>query len=153
MYKNILLGIDGSSNSERALRKVIELQKNWNSKVVMIHSIKHSKNLLLPPIGLASGYGSYYINDQEILEESKRESEKLLFSMQELFTKENLPVKTRIILNEHPEDYIKRIVIEEKFDLVVIGTKGIHSIRNQLMIGSVAQKVVKHVACDILIIR
>jgi nucleotide-binding universal stress UspA family protein len=153
MYKNILLAIDGSSNSERALRKVIELQKNWNSKVVMIHSIKHSKNLLLPPIGLASGYGSYYINDQEILEESKRESEKLLFSMQELFTKENLPVKTRIILNEHPEDYIKRIVIEEKFDLVVIGTKGIHSRRNQLMIGSVAQKVVKHVACDILIIR
>ncbi|MBY8989539.1 MAG: universal stress protein [Candidatus Lokiarchaeota archaeon] len=153
MYKKILLAIDGSSNSERALRKVIELQKNGNSKVVMIHSIKYSKNLLLPPIGLASGYGSYYISEPEILEESKRESEKLLFSMQELFKKENLPVETRVILDEHPEDYIKRIVKQEHFDLVVIGTKGIHSKRNQLIIGSIAQKVVKHVVCDILIIR
>lgn len=153
MYKKILLAIDGSPNSERALQKVIELQKNWNSKVVMIHSIKHSKNLLLPQIGLTSGYGSYYINEQEILEESNRESEKLLFSMQERFKKENLLVETRVILDEHPEDYIERIVSEEQFDLVVIGTKGIHSKRNQLIIGSVAQKVVKHVACDILIIR
>ena len=42
---------------------------------------------------------------------------------------------------------------EEGFDLVVIGTKGIHSKLRQILLGSVAQRVVKNAPCDVLVVR
>jgi len=153
LYKKILLAVDESSNSLRAVEKVVELQNKWNCKVIMIHSIKHPKRVILSSITLPSGGGSYYVSEQELLDDAKEKGEKLLYKMQERFNKENLTIETRLITDEHPEDCIKRIVIEDHFDLVVIGTKGVHSKIKQAIIGSVAQKVVKHTPCDILIVR
>ena len=153
MYNKILLAIDESSDSLRAVEKVIELQNNWNCKVIMIHSIKHPKKVTLTSIALPSGGGSYYVSEQKLLNYAKEKGEKLLYKMKEVFNKKNLPVETRLIIDEHPEDYIKRIVKEEHFDLAVIGTKGIHSKIKQIIMGSVAQRVVKYTPCDILIVR
>lgn len=44
-------------------------------------------------------------------------------------------------------------VKEESIDLVIIGTKGTHSLLEEVLIGSVAEKVVRHIPCDVLVIR
>ncbi len=153
MYNKILLAIDDSLNSLRAVEKVIELQKSWNCKVIMIHSIEHPKKIALTSIALPSGGSSYYISEQSLLDHAKEEGKKLLYRLKEVFERENLPIESRLITREPPEDYIKRITKEEFFDLTVIGTKGIHSKIKRTIIGSVTQKVVKHTSCDILIVR
>jgi nucleotide-binding universal stress UspA family protein len=153
LYKNILLAIDDSTHSNKAIEKVIDLQKIWNCRVVMFHSIKHPTKLLLANIAVAAGSGSYYINESAILDEYKEEGDKILRTKQKIFTRKDLTVETRLITDEQPDEYIKRVVKEEQFDLVVIGTRGSHSKIKQVIIGSVAQKVVKHPPCDILIVR
>lgn len=153
IYKKILIAIDESSNSKRAIEKVIELQKSGNCKVVMFHSIGHPARPIIATVPMASGIGSFNINETELLREYKEAGNKLLFARQELFNNEEFPVETRLILDETPEEYIERIVEEQGFDLVVIGTKGIHSKLSQFLLGSVAQRVVKHAVCDVLIVR
>lgn len=153
IYKKILLAVDESENSNRAIEKLIDLQRSWNCKVVMFHSIKHPTKPLLAGSFLAGSGGSYNISESELLQEVHKTGEKILLAKQELFNKEQLPVETRLIIEDHPENYIKKSVEEESFDLVVIGTKGIHSKLKQILLGSVANKVVKHAPCDVLIIR
>ncbi len=84
---------------------------------------------------------------------NRRNGDILLQERLGLFNNEELPVETRLISEEAPEEYIEKIVKEEGFDLVVIGTRGIHSKLNQLLLGTVAQRVAKHAPCDVLIIR
>ncbi len=42
---------------------------------------------------------------------------------------------------------------EENFDLIVLGSKGEHSKLEQIFSGTIAQKVVNDVPCDVLIVR
>lgn len=153
IYRKILLAIDESNHSLRAIEKVMEFQNSWNSEVVMFHSIKHPSKVLLSSMAIPSGYGTYYVSEQELDYELKTAGDELIHARKELFTNNNLPVETRLITEEAPEDYIERIGEEEGFDLVVIGTKGIHSKLKQLLLGTVAHKVIKHSPCDVLIIR
>ncbi|MFX1503232.1 MAG: universal stress protein [Promethearchaeota archaeon] len=153
MYKKILLAVDDSPNSLRAVERVAELQNYWNCKVIMIHSIKHPTNMALESVTFPSGGGLYYVSELELLYHAKVEGERLLSRMTEKFHEKNLNVETRIITEEHPNEYIERAVKEEHIDLVVIGTKGVHSKIRKIIIGSIAQKVVKHTPCDVLIIR
>ena len=41
MYKKILIGIDNSEDSMRAVEKALEFQKNEDSEIVVFHSIVH----------------------------------------------------------------------------------------------------------------
>jgi nucleotide-binding universal stress UspA family protein len=153
LYKKILLAVDESNNSSRAIEKVIDLQKSENCKVVMFHSIRHPSRPIIATLPSASGSGSFFINERELFNEYRKEGDSLLLARQKLFNNEDLPVEIRLIMDEAPEDYIERIVREQEFDLVVIGTKGVHSKLNQFILGSVAQRVVKQATCDVLIIR
>lgn len=153
IYKKILVAIDEFNNSLRAVEKVINLQKNENCKVVLFHSISHPARPIIATVSMASGVGAFNLNETELLFEYKEAGDKLLLARQELFNNEELPVETRLIVDESPEEYIERIVEEQGFDLVVIGTKGIHSKLSQFLLGSVAQRVVKVADCDVLIVR
>lgn len=39
MYKNILIGVDGSEDAHKALNKVIDFYKDWNSKILTFKKI------------------------------------------------------------------------------------------------------------------
>ncbi len=152
MYKKILLAIDGSEHSIRAIEKAIELKKDWGCKVVMFHSIKHPIKPMLANLALASGYGNFYVSERELDYENRKAADALLQDRVEIFKNEELSVETRLIIDEAPEEYIEKEVEEEGFDLVIIGNRGIHSKLNQLLLGTVAQRVIKHAPCDVLII-
>ena len=65
----------------------------------------------------------------------------------------NQKVETRLIYNTMPEDYIKKIVKEEEFDLVILGCKGDHSKLRRTFLGTVPDKVINEAPCDVLIVR
>ncbi|TFG01308.1 MAG: universal stress protein [Promethearchaeota archaeon] len=153
IYKKILFGLDGSENSNRAAKKVIELQKKWNCNVVIFHSIKHPKKIFLYPLVLTASFGSCYTTEINFLTEYEKEAKKILRDNKKIFDEAQVPVESRLIKDENPEDYIERVVKEEGFDLVVVGIKGVHSKLRQIITGSVAQKVIKHTPCDVLIVK
>jgi nucleotide-binding universal stress UspA family protein len=173
MYKKILLATDGSKHINRAASIIIGFYKKWGSEIVIFHSIKHMLEKVSPPShGWAIPYasdayfsgsstispilikGGKYPNIDRISEsEVLQIGERILEEKKAIFEELQIPVKIRLITKTYPEEFIERIVKKKKFDLVVVGIKGIHSKISQIFLGSVAENVVKNAPCDVLVIR
>ncbi|MFX1574730.1 MAG: universal stress protein [Promethearchaeota archaeon] len=170
MYKKILLATDGSDHIDRAASIVIGFYKKWGCEIRIFHSIKHTlEKVERPTLRLYlpysdSGYldlpssppvysGNLNPNNQLREFEVEKIGRNILDEKKAIFEELHIPVKTKLVVKEDPEYYIIRLVKKKNFDLVVVGYKGIHSKLSQLFLGSVAQYVVEHSPCDVLVIR
>ena len=149
IYSKILLATDGSFHAKNAAEQVVEFQKKWNSKVVIFHSIKHHKI----PAGFFPHESLPIELYQNIEEASKKAGQHILNKTGEIFNKAGLSIETRLIEDIEPEVYIRRIVEQENFDLVVLGSKGQHSKLKEILLGTVSVNVVKSAPCDVLIVK
>jgi len=153
----MLLGIDGSKESDRAIKRVIELQKIFKCEVIIFHSVKHHYIPHIVPVLFPFGINyPFMITDDEIekiRESYKQAGEMILNDAKEQFEKEDLIVETRLDIDESPEDYIERIVPAENFDLIVLGHRGHHTKLRNAIIGSIPEKVLNNLDVDLLIIK
>ena len=154
IYKKILVGIDASDESKKAIQKVIQLYKQMKSEVVIFNSIHHRRITPMVPLGLDFySYGHYMIpvdDYKRLMRVNKEAGEKILKEAKEQFEGENVPVSARLIEEKKPGDYILSVVEKEGFDLVILGYKGAHF---KLSLGSVARKILNKLPIDFLIIR
>ncbi|MFX0075164.1 MAG: universal stress protein [Candidatus Hermodarchaeota archaeon] len=151
MFKKILLGVDKSENSMKAVDKVIEIQKQTNAEVVVFHSFLHHISELRPTF-----LGTAISNDNlsyEIHTDLVKESTKLLDDIATKFENNGLKVETRRIFDFGPEYYIEEKVKDEGFDLVVLGCEGKHSKLRRTFVGTVPEYVINHVDVDVLIAK
>ncbi|MFX1242142.1 MAG: universal stress protein [Promethearchaeota archaeon] len=150
MYSKILVGIDESQDALDAVKKALEFGKKENSEIVVFHSVIHHLSEISPGISLTASSStsmSLLIHEDYI-----NLGKKLLEDVEKLFKKNDTNVETRLILDVPPEEYIKIITEEENFDLVILGCRGHHSKLKQLL-GTVPNRAVNSVLCDILIVR
>lgn len=173
MYKKILIATDGSKHVNRAASIIIGFYKNWDSQIVIFHSVKHMLEKVSPPShGWTVPYagdayfsgtsttkpvlikGEEYTDIKRLSEyEVQQIGENILNEKKAIFDEVQIPAKTHLVTKDYPEEYIRRMVKKKKFDLVVVGIKGIHSKISQIFLGSVAEDVVKNAPCDVLVIR
>ncbi len=151
MYKKILIGIDGSDDAHKALKKVMDFYKDWKSEIVAFHSIEHHMAPISFPI-----YGSSYSLLQEsystIRSEYRTAGERMMEETKKIFKEAEIPIKTRLIEDSKPEHYAVDTAKDESFDLIVLGSKGHHS-KMGMILGTVATHVVNNASCDVLIVR
>jgi nucleotide-binding universal stress UspA family protein len=149
LYKKILLATDGSNHAKNATEKAVEFQKIWGSKVLIIHSIKDNRipSELYPDTEAL--YSKYSTLEEVYCEAGKR----LLNKTKNMFGVNQKSVETRLVEDEPPEDYIRRVVEEENFDLVILGSRGQHSKIKEVLLGTVSSKVSKNAPCDVLIVK
>jgi nucleotide-binding universal stress UspA family protein len=151
MFKKILLGVDSSENSMKAVDKVIEIQKETNAEVVAFHSVLHHITELKPSFIGTRGPESNL--SYEIHTDIIQEGTKLLDDVKAKFEGKGLKIETRRIFDLGPEYYIKDKVKEEGFDLVVLGCGGKHSKLRRTFVGTVPEYVINHVDVDVLIAK
>ena len=167
-YDKVLFGTDGSENSFRAAKRVIELEKAFDCEVVMFHAIAHdmpsqyislSSHVagganLFPESRFPEGTRYKIVQEDydEILENYAAQGKKLLDRTEQEFMSEGIDVESRLILEKEPEEYILDVVEKEGFDLVVLGCKGEHSKLQRLM-GTVTTKTLNEAPCDVLVVR
>ena len=162
IYKKILIAMDDSETAFKAANKVLELvsgeinKEDTKVKIVAFHSIEHHKFPEYMPITVPSGFGGRYtvpaVDYRKIQEEYRRHGEEILIKTKMIFEKEKIEIETRLIDDEKPEDYIKKTVSEENFDLVALGNTGEHSTLSELILGSVTHEIVKAAPCDLLVV-
>lgn len=139
MYNNILLAADGSENSLRATEeaiKIASLSDKCVIEVVAVADFSQSKNEVLHSQG------------KEELELSRR---KKLLSIEEKLKVNNLSYKIKILHGE-PGPTIVDYANKEKFDLVIVGSRGLNSVQ-EMVLGSVSHKIAKRVQCPVLIVK
>ncbi len=151
MFKKIILGVDKSENSMKAVDKVIEIQKETGGEVVVFHSFLHHITELRPSFvgrGAPDSSLSYEIHNDIV-----KEGTKLLDDIKDKFETKGLKVEIRRIFDFGPEYYIEERVKEEGFDLVVLGCGGKHSKLRRTFVGTVPEYVINHVDVDVLIAK
>ena len=141
--KKILLPIDFSGASIKILQYAIFLAEKYNAKIFIVSVVEYPYTLSgLPSSKLGSEYEEQMI----------RIAEKKMAS----FIEENrdlMPVFLESsILSGHPAEKIISYAEMESFDLIIIGTHG-HKGLEKMLLGSVAEKVIKLAPCPVLTIN
>ncbi len=151
MYKKILIGVDDSEHSRRVVQKALERAKTSGAKVVAFHSVLHNiaeMNMSFYPSSIGSPTAGYTLH-QDFVHSGQR----AIKMAEELFKKENQEIETRLVYDVPPENYVKKAVKEEEFDLVILGSAGHHNALERMVLGTVPEHVLNEVPCDVLIVK
>lgn len=147
MFKKILLPIDGSDNSKKATNYVLELASKFNSKVYILNSYELPVISMAPPAGAVS----HYRLNAEIEQNLKDYSHKVLESCEKIFKDNNIDYEILMLKGEAGPKIVEAAE-ENTCDLVVIGNRGLGSVRS-ILLGSVSNYVVHHIKSPILLIH
>ena len=124
MFSKLLVPIDGSDNSFRALNHAIFLSKKIVAQTTALHVI--------------------ILKYQE-------ESENILNKSRDIGSKNGVKVKTVLKKGDATSiiiDYSKK----ENYDTIIMGRRGMGKLR-QLVLGSTSTKVLSHSDCTVVIVK
>lgn len=144
LFENILVPLDGSEQSKKALEIAAEIAKKFNGKLMLVHVLSLTPRICgvadFPP-GAAEEYSNTLAEyGKRILSEGRIKAEKLGVVVDTLL-KEGFPVQE-----------IMKMSRNEKFGLIVMGTRGLGEMKGMLM-GSVSQAVSHRAASPVLLVK
>jgi nucleotide-binding universal stress UspA family protein len=142
--KSILIPVDGSAYSMKAIEIGKELAKAFDSKVFIL-------SVVTPELKVSSGRGSNMYSSI-LMEELKECSVKILDEAKKQFLGMANPVESVSVLG-NVADEIVRFADENKIELVVMGSHGLGALKNRLMTGSVTTRVLHHIDVPVLVIK
>lgn len=134
MFKTIVLALDGSDGSKRAIPFAVELARGDDAKVV----IAHVEELIV-----GKGGGPVRADEEEVQSEVRRQAEELAAQGVET------SVHMASVMVGGPAHAISRIAEEAEADLIVVGTRGRSPVRG-LLLGSVTQRLLHIAGCPVL---
>lgn len=138
--KKILVPIDGSEGSKKALQFAVSLAKVANASITVLEVIED--------FGPLPGY----------YEAAPPGKDRVKWISEQRFEKihpileENKVSWDRMVVEGYAADEIIRVAEEGKYDLIVMGSRGL-SVVGRFLVGSVSDKVVHHAPCSVTIVR
>lgn len=142
--KKILVPIDGSECSLRAAKYAIKLAKAESAELFCIHTIG----------SLPYDYTDYPPAIDQYLKDQKEKAQSWFEKVRNLAKNESFP---KLMTETFP--YVTSVIgsiidyaANKDIDLIVIGTTGKTGLKRFLM-GSVANAVVQHAHCPVLLVR
>jgi nucleotide-binding universal stress UspA family protein len=140
--KNVLFATDFSPTSEVAFAFAASLARRHKATLHLVHALAEAP--LLPTTQ------GYIPAPERYLEEMRYEARSKLEELRQSGRLED--VKTSLVVDEGmPADVLKSIIAAENIDMVVLGTHGRTGVRH-LVVGSVAEQVLRHAPCPVLTI-
>ena len=144
MYQRILVPIDGSSNSERALREAINFAQFHHAQLMVVH--------VLEDIHYAEMEN--YIDYAELMKSFKDSARKMLEKAVQAARQANVEVTEKLLVAS--DRRVAHVLVEEArqwpAELIIIGTHG-RSGFNRLLLGSIAESVLRLSPVPVLLIR
>lgn len=129
MFKTIVLALDGSDGSRKAIPFATELAQNDKAAILIAHVEERN---------LGKGGGPLHVDEEEIKAEIRRQADEL--SAQGIDTS----IQMVDVMLGGPAHAIEEIANSAGADLIVLGTRG-HSPVAGLLLGSVTQRLL-HIA-------
>ena len=155
MFKKILVPLDGSEHSLRALKIAVQIAKKFEAKITLIHvysvgirPVVMPEPTTLTPIGVPVMAPT---DVSKIAEATRKAGAAILADGEEKVKAEGIEVET-LLKEGHSVQEIVKTAKEGSFDLIVIGARGISKIR-EIILGSVSDGVVHNAPCPVLVVK
>jgi nucleotide-binding universal stress UspA family protein len=141
-FKQILVPLDFSAHSAKAMDTAIELAKQFEGSIHLLHCYPVY-------VGAVSPYGIVVPEsfDRECRDAATREMQQWA----EKVKAAGIEVKTTVTPSA-PADAIARAAEELGADLVVMGSRGLTGLKHVLL-GSVAERTLRMVRCPVLTVK
>jgi nucleotide-binding universal stress UspA family protein len=139
MFKNIILAVDGSEYSNRAIAYARSLSEHYEANLWLIHVFSHTSDLL--------GYQDF----EKLYAKRKSTGQAVLDSAQKILGTTTFNVYKELMEGSEAEA-ILLIAEKQKADLIVMGTRGFGAVKG-LLVGSVSRKVIHLSTCPVMVVH
>jgi len=140
-YRKILVPVDFSEHSARALDHAIALAKAFGAEIALLHSYE-----VMPIVTL---YGVGYPDSLDA--ELREAATKRLAGWREKVAGEGITVSDRVVSGP-PAEEIHDVALDLGVDLIVMGTRGLRGLKH-VMLGSVAERTLRRAPCPVLAVK
>lgn len=138
LYLNILVPLDGSKYSEKALLHACDLAKNYQSRLILLYVV--DKLFSINPLDRKAYLGMLRKVGNNVLVKGK-----------EIATKQGMDSK--IVMKEgNIANEIVKLAKKEQCNLIIVGNKGLGATA-RFFLGSVSNKLANNSPCSILIVK
>ncbi len=145
MFKKILVPVDGSEGSWRALNAAVELGSKFGSELCVVNVIQPYNNAALLAVPLDHATVSQGNSELEKI------GDKVLEMAQERLASYPGEVKFNLEVG-HPSERIIAMAKKNEVDTIVIGSRGLSGIA-EFFLGSVSSKVSQYATVPVLIVK
>lgn len=150
MIKKIIVPIDGSEHSERALNYALDLAEKYSAEIKLLsvaQPVVATGPMFLTQPMLSPASIAIYVKEieaahEKMLAEAFKKAKKV---------KPNINISKQLV-NGRPADKIVEIANEGNFDLIVMGSRGAGGIK-EFFLGSVSDRVADEARCPVLLVK
>lgn len=150
LFQRILVAVDGSEGSARASEVAVDLAEKFKAQLFVLHVFRGYPEYvtLFPSVPAPSG---------DAIESYERYARKAALEVvgRTVSMAEKKGLKAKPKTSEAIGSIVQAITdhaVDEKIDLIVMGTRGMGGFKKMLL-GSVSSGVVTHAQCAVLVVR
>jgi nucleotide-binding universal stress UspA family protein len=144
MYQRIMVAVDGSETSDRGLKEAINFAKDQKARFAIVHVVD-----IVVVFGAGQFPGTYVEATREL---ARTTVEHARNTAQAAGIEPEVQSPEIVTSGYHVGDKIAELARDWKADLLVAGTHGRRGV-SRLLIGSVAERIVRVAPCPLLLIR
>jgi universal stress protein A len=138
----VLVPVDFSEYSEKAFIWALDMAEKWKAMITLLHVVP------TPPYSPVV-MGSYFdpsAFERNLLADAETSARALIDRQ----AKRSVPTGIKVCVGEPFQD-ICRIAKEERIDIIIMGSHGRTGL-SHIVLGSVAERVVRHAPCPVLVV-
>ena len=151
IFSKILIPVDGSTNSMKAIDYAIDLADKYKSDLLALHVLYSQSGFAFHKETVAGAITSSSLNDLNL--DAKQEAEKWFEEINKRAEEKKVQIKTEVVFTVISiVEGILTYAEKENINLIIIGSKG-KSGWKKLIVGSVASGISTYAHCPILIVK
>lgn len=139
-YSNILVAVDGSDESKKALKKAIDVAKKDQAKIYIIHVVD------------TRTFATVEQYDRAIVTRAEDYAKEMLAGYKTEVEKAGIEAIAVLDFGSPKVKVSKDIASKYNIDLIITGATGLNAVE-RFLIGSVSEYIARNSKCDVLIVR
>ena len=134
----VLVAIDASKISDLVVKRSGQFTKATNCDLTILNVVEDAISMIVIP-------------DTPLYNEKKKKAEEVIEKAEKTLKSHLIECKTRLTVGPIAAEIV-RIAKEGEFDVIFMGSRGLGDLK-RMLVGSVADSVVRHAHCAVTILR
>lgn len=151
MFKKVLVPVDGSEQSLHAFEKAVQMAMKFDGELTLLHVYSVMYPVSVSPFIMGETEALAPELVTKLGEVARKAGAQIVASGKRRAKAKGVHVET-LLRKGHTVEEILRTAEEGKFDLIVIGARGLSRVK-RIFLGSVSQGVITHAPCPVLVVK